>query len=60
MAINPDDAQSILEGTFTLFSLFGAPVAIVSAAIISIARGVIGITNTRKNRSFNNNNDSEE
>ena len=59
MAINPDDAQSILEGTFALFSLFGAPVAIVSAAIISIARGVIGITNARKNKNFNNN-DSEE
>lgn len=55
MTVNPDDAQQILEGTFTLFSLFGAPVAIISAAVISIVRGVIGISNTRKNKNFNNN-----
>lgn len=53
-SINPDDAQSILEGTFSLFSLFGAPVAIISAAVISIVRGVVGISNSRKNKNFNN------
>lgn len=57
--ISPDDAESILQGVFSLVGLFGAPVAIVSAAIISIARGVVGISNSKKNKNFNDN-DSEE
>lgn len=47
---NPDDIENIITGAFGLLGLIGVPAAIIAGPVISIVRGVLGLTNSKAER----------